>query len=297
MQLTDTIPIVFNGGSYGTYLEWVLTALTSDESIDPPFTDSGSSHLFLGNHLGGVPGWRQYASGTHFHQFVRLHPKNHKEESLSANLNQIINQVSKMLYLYPDHDSVLMNINNWLGKVRKDWWEYEVEKEISLEKIHKNWPECKGMAVDQIPLWIRRELLSFYLIPAWHDQIEWYHPERWHNPNCYLVLINELLYNFESTINHIQQFCGLTFKRPIAEILPYHKIMLAAQLYSEQDQLCHQIITSTIDRYEFTWKSLPLPSQVWVQWQLRNLGWEIHCDGLDMFPTNSVQLANLLYKP
>jgi len=33
-----------------------------------------------------------------------------------------------------------------------------------------------------------------------------------------------------------------------------------------------------------------------IQWQLRNQGYEIQCHGLDMFPTNSVQLRKLIYK-
>jgi predicted nuclease with RNAse H fold len=45
-----------------------------------------------------------------------------------------------------------------------------------------------------------------------------------------------------------------------------------------------------------TWEPLPLPSEAWIQWQLRNLGYELRCHGLDMFPTNSVQLRELLYR-
>lgn len=38
-------------------------------------------------------------------------------------------------------------------------------------------------------------------------------------------------------------------------------------------------------------------SEAWIQWQLRNLGYEIQCHGLDKFPTNSVHLHELLYQP
>jgi hypothetical protein len=43
------------------------------------------------------------------------------------------------------------------------------------------------------------------------------------------------------------------------------------------------------------WNPLPLASEAWIQWQLRNLGWEIKCHELDIFPTNSVYLKELLY--
>jgi hypothetical protein len=38
-----------------------------------------------------------------------------------------------------------------------------------------------------------------------------------------------------------------------------------------------------------------LASESYVQWQLRNLGYEIQCHELDKFPTNSVHLKELLY--
>jgi len=45
------------------------------------------------------------------------------------------------------------------------------------------------------------------------------------------------------------------------------------------------------------WDPLPLPSEVWIQYRLRELGYEIRCHGLDIFPTTSVQLKKLLYTP
>jgi hypothetical protein len=297
MQLQETIPIVFNGGSYGTYLEWVLTSLTSVNNIDPPFTTTGSSHLFEGNHLGNLAGWQRYIDSNQYQQFVRLHPKTLKEEALSKNLEQIISKVNKMLYVYPSQESVLEIINNWASKINYDWWQRLAEQEVSLEKVYQNWPICQGMTEKEIPVWVRRELLSFYLMPSWHAQVEWYHPDQWQHPQCQVVLTKDLLYNFESTIMAVQQFCNLEFKRPITDIVPYHATMLALQKHTNQDQLCHQIVDSILHNVDFDWAgtNLPLPSQSWIQWQLRNVGYELKCHGLDIFPTNSVHLQELLY--
>ena len=49
-----TIAIVYNGGAYGTYLEWVLTTLTTNIPIVAPFRPNGSSHQFHGNHAGDL---------------------------------------------------------------------------------------------------------------------------------------------------------------------------------------------------------------------------------------------------
>ena len=74
--------------------------------------------------------------------------------------------------------------------------------------------------------------------------------------------------------------------------------MLAAQKNLDQDWLAKEIVYATINNIAFDWSDyhLPIPSQAWIQWQLRNLGYEIQCDKLDKFPTNNVQLTNLLYK-
>ena len=75
--------ILYNGGAYGTYLEWVLTTLVSSKDIVSPLTNTGSSHLFVGNFLGS-PGlksskwssiWHKKISQNNYFQFARAHPK------------------------------------------------------------------------------------------------------------------------------------------------------------------------------------------------------------------------------
>ena len=73
---------------------------------------------------------------------------------------------------------------------------------------------------------------------------------------------------------------------------------LTEKLLKQVDSLCNQIVDSTIQGVDFSWadRYLPLPSESWVHWQLRNLGFEIQCHELDIFPTNSKKLKELLYK-
>ena len=294
--LRSTIPIVFDAGSYGTYLNWVLTTLTTEDKIVPPFNQNGNSHQFKRFHLGNMDGWYRYVKSAQPTQFVRFHPKTKKEESLSDNLNNILSKIDQMIYLYPDFESKLLVINNYFDKVWDNWWAYQFGDQIDPDTIYSSWPVDPTTPINQIPVWIQREFLSFYLMPAWHDQTEWCHIDRWQNNKCIILTVKELLYNFESSLIKIQKFCNLTFTKDIKEIVLYHKQMLQLQKYLNQDQLCHQIVQSVVDNYEFTWAELPLASQSWVQWQLRNLNFEIHCHGLDIFPTTSVQLKKLLYQ-
>jgi hypothetical protein len=292
-----TIAIVYPVGNYGTYLEWALTTLTSDISISAPFKTNGNSHLFHGNHAASIhsPMWEAIANKEKSCFFVRLHPKTQKHRILDDNLNQILDVAEKVIYLYPDPDSVLLTVNNFYTKAWTDWWSIRLSDPVFADNLYSNWPVERDTQADQIPVWIKREILSFNLMPSWYDQVEWYHPDRWSHARCQWVLTNELLYDFESTMQKLQKFCNLEFKKPIADLVPVHNTMLSLQQSLSQNQLCHDIVNYTLANEPFEWTDIPLPSQGWVQWQLRNLGYEIRCNGLDKFPTTSVQLRELLY--
>ena len=134
-------------------------------------------------------------------------------------------------------------------------------------------------------------------MPAWFDQVEWYHPSTWRNNKCCTVFVNDLLHDFKNTLQTIGKHCNLHYLRSIDELLEYHSKNLSLQKNLTQDQLCKNIVETTINDSMFDWtgQEIPLPSQSWIQWRLRNLGWELACDGLDTWPTNSVQLKKLLY--
>ena len=79
-----TVAIAFNGGAYGTYLEWCLTTLTSSDPIVAPFTKRGNSHKFLGNHLINFSNWQDYNTSGNVFDFFRFHlEKDHKENNSS----------------------------------------------------------------------------------------------------------------------------------------------------------------------------------------------------------------------
>lgn len=289
-----TVAIAYSGGLYGTYLEWCLTSLTSDGPLEPPFTAVGNSHRFKGNHLHNISGWKKYLSSNEYYSIARIHPKVSKKESLDQNLDYVCNTARALIHLYPSPDSILLCLNNYTTKTAPNWWKMQFEFDIDPSKVHQHWP-TNNCDIDQVPRWIRREFLSFYLMPAWFDQIEWYHPARWSHPNACIVTADELLFDFELAMIKIQQHCDLEFVRPVADLLPYHKQNLNLQANIGQDQLCKKIIDCVLCEIEFEWNTLPLASEAWVQWQLRNLGQQIYCHELDTFPTNSLQLKEILY--
>lgn len=287
--------IVFPGGAYGTYLHWCLDTLTSKDTIYKPFTENGSSHGFRGKHLIDMQGWNNFVLSPIDCKFVRFHPKSTKKESLTKNLDQICDQALNVIHLYPDHESVLLTINNMFTKIWNNWFDHEFSTELDPLIIYKNWPVDSEVPVSQLPRWVLREFLSMYLMPAWNDQVEWGHLSKWKRSNCCVVTVTDLLTQFESTLIRIQKFCQLEYHRSIKDLLIHHQANIKLQKFLTQDRTCRAIVNSIIESKAYVWDPLPLPSEAWVQWELRNRGFEIRCHELDTFPTNSIQLKELLY--
>ena len=292
--MKDTTAIVYSPGSYGTYLEWCLSSLTNDIDITSPFTEIGSSHNFTGVSFSGIDDWNEFLSTSLNPPFVRFHPKTKSEHNLSKNLDFVCQTAQSVVYLYPDVDHVLLCLNNYMTKLVTNWWRDHLIPRIDKSIIYQNWPVSPDTSIDEIPIWVKREFLSYYLMSSWFDQVEWYHPSRWSNPKACIVTTKELLFDFESTLIKIQQHCKLHYTKPISALSTYHQKNLSLQANLTQDELCKKIIASVLDGTNFSWGKLPLGSEVWIQWELRNLGREICCNGLDEFPRNSLELIKLL---
>ena len=289
-----TTAIAFAGGSYGTYLEWCLTSLVEKRNITSPFMLTGSSHKFIGNRIHDRVNWN-IASPKGSTTFASLHPKISNKESLSSNLDQICKKFDNVIHLYPARDQLLLVMNNGFTKVWSDWWGRQFSASIDPNIIYNNWPVLPSTKITDVPNWVRREFLSFYLMPSWFDQVEWYHPDKWNNQKCLVITIKELLYQFESTMERIREVCNLNFVNPISALEPLHAQNLNNQKFLHEDEICTTIVDAVLSNKELSWDQRSLVSEAWIQWELRKHGFEIRCDGLDKFPTNSVQLKELLY--
>jgi hypothetical protein len=298
--MKNTLAITYNGGAYGTYLEWAINSLTDLDPIQTPFTEVGNSHLSKqGMQLNGMQGWRDYIAGSQEFDTVRFHPKTLKDESLHENLNEIIGDCSKTILIYPDRDHELLCINNYMSKI---WTTANLFngplQSTNLNDIYDNFPVSRDTSPDKFPRWVLREYLSYYLISACRSQVEWFLPDHWQNQNCLMVYINEILYDFPTTLAKIFNFWGHEPVKQFDTLTGAHQKMLESQAHLGQDQLCQNIIKSLIeqDQTYIEWNCLPLASECWIQWKLREMHWEIQCDGLNDFPTNTDDLRNILYR-
>jgi len=102
------------------------------------------------------------------------------------------------------------------------------------------------------------------------------------------------LFDTENTINCIIEFCGLTIKPELDQFI--NNWLGKQQYIVDEFELLDQIIDSTITQRPLTWQPISIVAEAIVQQRLRAVGYEMRCDGLDTFPTDSRTLYNLLEK-
>ena len=299
--MKNTLVIAFNGGTYGTYLEWVLNSLLTDGEIMPPFTELGNSHnSHLGHQLLNTERFRAYLDSDNEFNTARLHPKVDKTESLQNNLEFILDNASRVILLYPDREHELMCVCNYMTKIWKGDAYDGAMAYINPVDIYQAYDIEPGTDLRTIPVWIRREHMSFNLFTSWHDQVEWYFPDRWYDPRLMIITTKELFNDFPDTLKRIENFWGTKkYNRNMYHMIPFHNTMIQLQQHYGKDQLCARILQSVTTEIgqQFDFGDLCLTSQAWIQYQLRLRGYELLCDGLDMFPQNTKELQNLTYKP
>jgi hypothetical protein len=148
---------------------------------------------------------------------------------------------------------------------------------------YKHWKEMQS--------WQLREWFSLFYV-EWIQ--EWIQSQN-QVPNNFLKITNtDLLYDTQSTLIKIINHCGLT---PAGDLDSFVTKWQAAQQYIvDEFELLDLIVESTINQKDCSWSPTHVLAEAIVQQRLRTHGYEIRCDGLDIFPTDSKTLYNLLEK-
>jgi len=292
------IGIVYNGGAYGTYLHWALLTLTRDIPVISPAGSHGNSHNF-----GATVPARYLHLATNASKLARLdpkklpglfryHPKILANESIASNLNALLDHVDYLIVMYPSKQSYLLNVNNYYYKI----WP-TLEQSIGTHGMNQL-RKCYGISddtpFDQISIDVVRRYLSLVSFPNWEDQVEWFFPDQYSHPRCKYVFIDDLLYNFNSTLHSIQDFTQINFVKSVDCISSLHENNMLQQKYLGQDTLANKILDSIHSDQNFSWNpiDLTLITEAWIQWQLRKQKIELHWNGLVSFPTSVSDLKS-----
>lgn len=296
--MKNTLVIAYNGGAYGKYLDWVLNTIITNDPIQEPFTVLGNSHASIFNSkVFDIDNFDNYIQSDKQYRTIRFHPKTHRSHSVGDNLNYVLDHLPKMILIYPDREHELMCVCNyttqiWPGHIYDGAMSY-----VNATDIFDNYPLDPKLDIRNIPEWIMREHMSFNLFSSWHDQVGWYLPDIWQHPRALIITIKELFENFEQVLENVINFLGVTPSRPITDLIPSHKKMLSLQHHIGKDMLCSKIIDSVLGTAEpMSWGNLCIVSQAWIQYQLRQQGYELLCHDLNIFPSDTASLKSIMVK-
>lgn len=285
-KLADTIPIIFHPGTFGTYLEYVLnTWTTAGENLDvnlEPFTDLGSSHNYKGNHVNDLRGWINYTNQADYTKFVRLHPKTLASDSVSTTVSNILQSVNLAIYIRPEDDNKLWVLNNIGTKIWDDWLSHELSDRLNV--IYENWPVSRNTALNDMPKWIVREFLSFYLIPAWQDMVG-DHCQDVKESGLIIIPLRNLIERPVRVFNSLAMYLGFEFTVDNEFLQNIHADMMSRQTFYNRDIYCDNIVRAILDKDSIVnWQGLTLIDEAYIQHQLRLNNLELACHGLDVFP-------------
>lgn len=148
---------------------------------------------------------------------------------------------------------------------------------------YQHWSEMKR--------WEFREWFSLFYVNWVQEWIE----SPTHVPDTFLkIKSTDILFNTEATLLKIIKFCNLTLSQ---DLDPFINNWVSKQQYILTEfNLLDQIIENTINDCDFNWQPISIVSEGIIQQRLRSKGYEIRCDGLNTFPTDSKTLYSLLEK-
>lgn len=286
----NTIPIIFQGGAYGTFVEWCLNYFSGEDVVENPFNLNGNSHRFRGNHLLNIDGWRNYLTTNENFKFVRFHPKVKETESIIETIEETLLHAPKVIVLYHDDTLTLLGVNNKFDKIWKEG--YLKHNEDDLNNHYRNWNKS---SLEHMDIWEIREFLSMYIFKQHAAEFENKLIEKYENKNIKKINIKNLFFNFENTIKDLLLWSDLALvKDNFREI---HDIWTSKQEHKNKDVIAKKIIESILEEKYYDWSNynLSIIDEAFVQMTLRDLHkLDLRCYNINVFPTNTKDLKELL---
>lgn len=277
------IKILFPAGGYGTYLARCLynyTNLRIGQYSNFVFDKHGSSHELREN----LDAHGKILIG-------HLDSYNYKSPPALTEDNQLIT-------ILPCPDHILDYYNNVYFKQYNGHLTTHILRQMPISEINQKlkdgWNYHDSLTLDTTP-WILREFLSLWIVDCFNDG---YSTEAYGDIASKIkITTQDIITSIEKTIVDICQAFDLTINVTTQDILLNHQNFLLAQRYHNSQLKCNNWVDVTVNSSI----SLDNPCQTifdeaYVQHIFRTQGYEIKCDGLNVMPTTSLEMKELIYK-
>lgn len=287
------INVFFVPGMFGSTIEYVLRSYTKENTpIIGKIQDDGSMHSFTKEfHPTSLTQVNKLVNCNTTSITTPLYPFQDAQLPEILKSYKILESVNHNILLYADsnksaelnmlfqYHKIAISRNNGL-KI------FCGENSHVVVNWNPNYTSWKDMQC-----WELREWLSLFYV-SWVQ--EWIESQN-QVPNNFLKIKNtDMLFNTKTTLLKIIDFCELTLNDNIDSfVLEWQQKQ--KYIINEFD-LLDKIVKSVVENIQFNWTNLNIISEAIIQQRLREKGFEIKCDGLNTFPTNSISLYNLLEK-
>lgn len=274
------VSVIAPPGCYGTYISRCLYHYTD---------------------LGFIPGWSMTFDSTgSSHDFRQI-----KQNAASGVCNmhqdrwsEISFDQKQIVIAYADSAHQLDYYNNQFTKqTGSDLTQHLLmhlsKQEIThklLEQWHYNGP------LHLVPRWIMREFLSFWLDHSWQDG---YNVEKYVSiPHAVAFCCEDLSdTNWQLLLTQICNILDLELLETADNIQHNHDNFMRCQIFHGIQNRCEQFVEACISNTKLISNPcITIFDEAFIQCKLRDLGWEIKCDGLDIFPSDSMELYRIIDK-
>jgi len=279
------IKIIAARGSYSHHLSNILAVGTNLTKIDKFFqlSAAGDSHAIRDN-----TEITQALTTQHF-----------KHLMIPPTVGE------QFVVIEPSRNHVIDYINNSFSKESNyefgDWF---LERMINRELIPEEYfsdiiqflndnqiltVDARTIAPENF-LWMVREFLSYRIGQIMFSCYERYFMLTYRSK----IKSTDFFDNFESALTELVDSLGLRFKMPMSDIIAHNQTFVKRQQFHGMQKLCDQFVNSTINGDCMENPCISIFDEAYVQYKLRNAGWEIKVDNLNKFP-NSAELSKIIY--
>jgi hypothetical protein len=279
--------IVFPGGGFGTTLEYAIHQFSKEfQKLHIEIHQNGSMHHY---HKECHP-LSEKALQT-IPPNVKIVTPVYPNFSYSTvaetieNIKKYIHPMDSVIFVYSDNDKAVERSDVFVFyKVAVDNKQFK----NSLENIQQWNPRYTSF--DDMQPWEKREFISYRyqtIVPQ-HADIK-----SLIEPNWLLMTTDELLNDIEMGIKKVLGFLQLHVDD--TGLSKFAQDWRQKQQYMLDDiATSEQIVAHVLSGSNFDWNRLNLQIEALIQYRLRTHGFEMQCDGLNEFPTNSLELKALM---
>ena len=290
------IHVLFVPGMFGSTLEFVLRSYSREyEPIKATIMPDGSMHsfnkqvhLFNGNIDLAFSKIKPNTITTIIYPFRQQHLS-----EILVELNQFTQVTDSFILVYAaDLAAAELNMLFQYHKIANG-----AERKAGLEifcgnNVHdiKNW-NTAYTHWSQMQPWQLREWLSLFYV-SW--VMEWQQSQHQVTDKFFKIPNTQILDDPYREFSKIIEYCGLTLQPGLEDFATAWK--QSQQYVLTEYILLDQIVNHAINNDQIFWSPTNIIAEAIVQRRLRSLGYEIQCDGLNVFPTDANTLYTLLDK-